>query len=81
MPFIIHKIYTVLHEAIFCTINVFQAITADFTLFHSRQIILRTSYMEYTCDNFVNVDNRINILLKRISDYEGYIIDTYNGSS
>eukprot|EP01084_Bolivina_argentea_P227885 384964_1 len=60
-------------------------LTANADGFHSTQNLygptLRNSYMEYPADDFAAVHNRINILLERISDFEGYIIDTDNGST
>eukprot|EP01084_Bolivina_argentea_P098272 176623_1 len=60
-------------------------LTANADAFHSTVNLygptLKNSHMMYPADDFVNVHNRLNILLERISDYETYIIDTDNGST
>ena len=60
-------------------------ITSNADAFHSncnlKGPVLRNSKLMYPGDDFVNVHNRMNILLDRVSDNEVYIIDTLNSKT
>ena len=43
--------------------------------------VLNNSYLSFPGDDFVNVHNRMNIILSRIDDYAIYGIDKLNGDT
>eukprot|EP01084_Bolivina_argentea_P290145 498330_1 len=43
--------------------------------------MLNNSYLSFAGDDFVNVHNRMNIVLQRIDDFSLYVIDTWSGNT
>ena len=60
-------------------------LAANKDAFHSYSVryapTLKNSYLSYPADDFINVHNRMNVILDRIDDNTIYAIDTLNGDT